>query len=149
MSETPLLNERSFKYQDITLGMTEYREYVISPEVYGKFLDTFHDRSSIHVDEAYARSCGFDGRVMHGTLLNGFLSHFVGMYFPGRLSLLLAVDLRFAQASYLGDVICLEAVVAQKIDARNVIVMNATFKNMTRDCIAARGRVQVMLRDEP
>jgi acyl dehydratase len=129
--------------------MRERREYVISGEVYENFLKAFHDHSSIHVDESYALKCGYSGRVMHGTLLNGFLSHFVGMYFPGRLSLLLAADIRFSQPSYFGDVICLEAVVAQKVDARNVIVLDVVFTNMTRDCIVARGRVQVMLREEP
>lgn len=140
---------RSYAYQDISVGMTEASDYVISQEVYEGFLASFHDCSPIHMDEAYARECGFSGKVMHGTLLNGFLSHFIGMVFPGRLSLLLATDLRFVQPCYLGDVIRLEAAVMQKLDVRQVIVLDATFKNLTRDCLAARGRIQVMLRNQP
>ena len=129
--------------------MKEAHDYVISPEVYEGFLSSFHDHSPIHVDEAYAMECGFSGKVMHGTLLNGFLSHFIGMIFPGKLSLLLATDLRFVQPSYLGDVIRLEAVVMQKLDVRQVMVLDATFKNLTRDCLAARARIQVMLKGRP
>jgi 3-hydroxybutyryl-CoA dehydratase len=145
----PATTARTHRYPDIAVGMKVQYEYVISPGVYDHFLAAFADRSPIHVDETYAAACGFPGRVMHGTLLNGFLSHFVGMHFPGRLSLLLAVDLRFAQPSYLGDTILLEATVSQKLDARSVLILDVTFTNRTRDCVAARGRVQVMLRDEP
>lgn len=147
MSE-PLTTARTFRYQDIPLGMKAAHDYTIAKEVYENFLAAFGDRSPIHVDTAYAQARGFSGEVMHGTLLNGFLSHFVGMQFPGRLSLLLAVDLRFVQPSYLGDVIRLEAEVSQKLDANNVVVLNVTFQNVTRNCIAARGRVQVMVKDE-
>jgi 3-hydroxybutyryl-CoA dehydratase len=132
---------RLFEYDAISEGASESLEYVISPEVYAAFLAAFQDISPIHVDEDYATSCGFAGRVMHGSLLNGFLSNFVGVHFPGRLSLLLSSDLRFAQPSYLGDVIRLEAVVAQKMDANRVVVLNVIFKNVTQDYLAARGGV--------
>lgn len=140
---------RALRYQDIPVGMKAQRDYAISADVYQHFLAAFDDRSPIHVDEAYARACGFRGKVMHGSLLNGFLSHFVGMHFPGKFSLLLTIDLRFAEPSYLGDVIRLQTEVSQKLDVRNVIILGVIFNNVTRDCIAARGRVQVMLRDEP
>ena len=139
----------SHGYKDIPVGMTAQRDYVISQAVYEHFLAGFHDYSPLHVDEAFARARGFSGKVMHGTLLNGFLSHFVGMHFPGKHSLLLAVELRFTQPCYLGDVIQLDVKVRQKMDVQKVIVMDATFNNLTRNCIAARGRVQVMVGDSP
>lgn len=138
---------RIFRYGDITVGMKEAHNYVIAPEVYQGFLDTFHDHSPVHVDENFAKMQGFPGRVMHGTILNGFVSHFVGMYFPGKFSLLLSVDLRFSNPSYLGDSIHLEMVVSQKLDARNIIVLDATLSNITRNWLAARGRIQVMIKE--
>jgi 3-hydroxybutyryl-CoA dehydratase len=140
---------RSCSYRDIAAGMKEEREYVISPCVYSHFIEAFDDRSPLHVDEAYARACGFPGKVMHGAILNGFLSHFIGMHFPGRPGMLLSADLRFAQPCHAGDMVRLEATVAQKLDVRNVIILDLIFQNVTRDCIAARGRAQVMVRDEP
>jgi 3-hydroxybutyryl-CoA dehydratase len=139
---------RTFRYEDIEVGMQMQHDYAITAEVYGHFLAAFGDRSPIHVDEAYAKESGFSGKVMHGTLLNGFLSHFVGTYFPGRLSLLLAADLRYAQPCYLDDAIRLEMKVDQKMEARKIVVLHAVFTNLTRRAPAARGRVQVMLRDK-
>ena len=139
---------RIFRYDKITVGMKEAHDYIITPEVYQGFLDTFHDRSPVHVDENFAKTQGFPGRVMHGTILNGFVSHFVGMHFPGRFSLLLSVDLRFSSPSYLGDSVHVEMVVSQKLDARNILVLDATLSNTTRNWLAARGRIQVMLKEQ-
>jgi len=97
------------RYQEITVGMKAAHDYVITQEIYEHFLAAFQDHSSVHVDEAFARSRGFSGKVMHGSLLNGFVSHFVGMHFPGQSSLLLSVDLRFSHPSYLGDAIRMRA----------------------------------------
>ena len=144
----PIPDPRVFRYADLVVGRKETGDYPITPEVYAHFLGAFGDYNPLHVDDAYARQCGFGGKVMHGSLLNGFLSHFVGMVFPGRASLLLTVDLRFSEPSYLGDMIRLEAVVSQKLDARRIVVLDVVLHNATRDLVAARGRVQVMMREE-
>ncbi len=145
----PIPEPRVFRYADLAVGRKEAGDYPITPEVYEHFLAAFGDYNPLHVDDAYARQCGFGGTVMHGSLLNGFVSHFVGMVFPGRASLLLTVDLRFSEPSHLGDVIRLEAEVSQKLDARKIVVLDVMLRNATRDRVAARGRVQVMMREEP
>ena len=146
MSEPGL---RAFRYDEIPTGMKQAHDYVITPEVYEHFLAAFHDHSPMHVDEEFAKSRGFAGRVMHGAILNGFVSHFVGMQFPGKFSLLLSVDLKFPNPSYLGDTLRLEAVVSQKLDSRQTIVMDATLTNTTRQWLSARGRIQVMMKEQP
>jgi acyl dehydratase len=133
-------------YQDIAEGMTCQRDYAITPAVYDNFLVAFDDRSPIHVDAAHARAHGFADRVMHGAILNGFLSHFIGMVFPGANSLLLAVELRFSQPLYLDDRLRLTAKVVQKLDTQQVVVLHVTILNVTRGVTAATGRVQVKVR---
>lgn len=117
--------------------------YVIEPVVYEAFLTAFCDRSPLHVDDDYAKERGFERRVMHGSLLNGFVSHFVGMCVPGRRALLLSVDLQYANPSYLGDALTLHATVAQKVDAVRVVVLHVRFHNDTRGTTVAKGRVQL------
>lgn len=139
---------RQHHYCDIAEGMTRDREYAITPAVYEQFLAAFDDRSPLHVDSAHALAAGFAGPVMHGGILNGFVSHFVGMVFPGVSSLLLSSELRFQQPCYLGDQLRLEAKVAQKLDVQQVVVLHLTFQNLTQKNTAAMGRVQVKLRKE-
>jgi len=141
-------NLRTFRYDEISVGERHQRDYVITVETRRNFLLAFEDHSPVHVDEAFARSQGFEGCVMHGAILNGFTSNFVGMYFPGRFSLLLTVDLRFSNVSYLNDSIRIEAIVSQKMDARRVVVLDLAFSNLTRNWTAARGRAQVMIKEQ-
>jgi acyl dehydratase len=134
-------------YRDLAEGMVCERNYVLTPTVYKNFLCTFDDRSPIHVDADYARARGFADTVMHGAILNGFASHFVGMVFPGANSLLLSVELRFSRPSYLGDILLLHAKVTQKLDTQQVIVLHIAFLNQTRGLTAATGRAQVEVRE--
>lgn len=138
---------RTYHYYEIIAGMKESRDYVITTEVHKHFLAAFQDQSPMHMDDDFAKARGFAGKVMHGSVLNGFVSHFVGMYFPGKLSLLLSVDLRFSNPSYLGDSITIDATVSHKLDAHKVIVLDTTLTNTTRNCLAARGRIQVMVKE--
>ena len=130
-------------YAEIEEGSEHTQEYTISEAVYRSFLQGFDDRSPIHVDDEYARARGFHQRVMHGAILNGFVSHFVGMRFPGRRALLMSVDLRYARPCYLEDRIRVRATVAQKVDSQSVIVLKLELENLTRGEVVARGVAQV------
>lgn len=138
---------QSIAYSDLAEGMACERDYVVTPAVYRNFLLAFDDRSPIHVDADYARARGFADKVMHAAILNGFVSHFIGMVFPGANSMLLSVELRFSGPSYLGDVLRLRAKIAQKADVQQVVVLHVAFLNQTRGGTVATGRAQVKLRD--
>lgn len=139
------MSVRDLSYESIREGTRVARQYTIAPEVYARFLEAFEDCSPIHVDDAYARERGFQGKVMHGAILNGFVSNFVGVHFPGRRALMLSVDLRYANPSYLGDVLEIRARVVQKVDSRQVILLTMQLENLTQGTLAANGRVQVAI----
>lgn len=137
----------SFDFDQIQEGDTRAHLYQITEEVYEGFISISRDLSPLHVDESYAKSVGFQGRVMHGSILNAFISHFVGMELPGKPALLHSVDIRFKAPSFLGDQISLEATVAQKVDAVRVLILDIELKNITRDVTAATAKVQVGVRE--
>lgn len=125
--------------------MSRERDYVITQLVYENFLALFGDRSPLHVDSAYAQQCGFRDTLMHGAILNGFISNFVGMVFPGGKSLELSVDIRFLLPSFLGDTLRLRGEIAQKLDSRDVVVLHLTFVNQSHDATVATARVQIKM----
>ena len=130
-------------FEAVNEGDELSERYTITPAVHAGFVATFGDESPIHVDEAYAKERGFEGRVMHGTILNGFVSHLVGMRFPGRRALLQSVDLQYVKPCFMGDELTLKIRVAQKIEALRTLVLHVDFRNDTRGTQAARGRIQV------
>lgn len=139
---------RDICFEVIAVGDQASREYTITPAVYAHFLAAFADRSPIHVDAEYARRRGFSGPVMHGAIMSGFVSHFVGMHFPGRRSLLLSVDLRYSRPSFLGDRFALEATVSQTVQSQRVVVLNLAFHNLTQGQVTATGRAHVAVRPD-
>ena len=57
-------------------------EYQVTEKIYDGFIELFNDRNPLHTDEKFAMEKNFSGRVMHGAILNGFLSNFIGEQLP-------------------------------------------------------------------
>jgi acyl dehydratase len=133
----------NFTFEDLPVGTRFSRQYTIAQDVYQRFLDLFGDASPLHVDDAVAVSCGFTGKLMHGAILNGFISNFVGMNFPGKRTLELGVEIRFILPTYAGDVLTLEAVVKERLESRRVVVLQYRF--LRESTMVANGRVSVMI----
>lgn len=132
-----------YTFKSLAEGTHTTAEYVISTSVYENFLRAFDDTSRIHVDEAYARSRGFKGLVMHGAILNGFVSHFVGMRVAGENGFLQSVDIQYKNPNYLGDAIAVDAEVIQKVEAVNVAVMKLVLRNTTQGTTAATANIRI------
>ncbi|MBZ5617574.1 MAG: hypothetical protein LAQ69_02395 [Acidobacteriia bacterium] len=132
-----------FAFEDLTLGTRFRNRYVIGEDVYQRFLNLFGDASPLHVDDQVAVSCGFSGKLMHGAILNGFISNFVGMNFPGKRTLELGVEIHFVKPTYVGDVLELEATVKERLESRRVVVLQFRFQRETT--MVANGRVTVMI----
>lgn len=147
LEEDLLAKRGAFEFSDLPLGARFRQRYVVTEAVYEKFLEVFGDSSPLHVEDEVAVACGFERRLVHGATLNGFISNFVGMNFPGRRSLELGVEIEYVQATYIGDVLVLEAVVKERLEARSVVVLKFRF---IRDAtVVARGRICVMICDIP
>lgn len=132
-----------YTFESLAEGMHMTAEYVISTSVYESFLRAFDDTSRIHVDDAYARSRGFKGRVMHGGILNGFISHFAGVRVAGENGLLQSVDIQYKNPSYLGDTIIIDAQVVQKVEAVKVVVMKLVLQNTEQGITAATANIHI------
>lgn len=55
-------------------------------EAYGRFSG---DMNPVHFDDQAAREQGFEGRISHGMLFNGWLTRLLGMEYPGNGTLYL------------------------------------------------------------
>jgi 3-hydroxybutyryl-CoA dehydratase len=133
----------NFTFDDLTVGTQFQQQYAITDDVYRTFLDLFGDISPLHVDDQTAIACGFSAKLMHGAILNGFISNFVGMNFPGKRTLELGVDIQFVKPTYLGDLLQLEAKVKERLVSRQVVVLQ--FRFMREETMVATGRISIML----
>jgi|SRR5688572_9047396 len=118
--------------------------FVITPEIYNKFIALFEDRNPLHTDEQFALSKGFSGKVMHGNILNGFLSYFVGECLPYKNVIIHSQEIIYKNPVFLNDHLQLTARVNGIYESVGAIEFNYTFKNQVEK-IVAKGKIQIGL----
>ncbi|KAI1299325.1 Hydroxyacyl-thioester dehydratase type 2, mitochondrial [Halotydeus destructor] len=69
------------------------------------------DLNPVHFDDAAARRAGFDGRLVHGALINGVISNILGTVLPGPGSILVKQVLNYKKPVYIGDEVLIKATV--------------------------------------
>jgi 3-hydroxybutyryl-CoA dehydratase len=113
-------------------------------EIYSGFIQVFGDRNPLHTDEDFARSKGFAGRVMHGNILNGYLSFLVGECLPVKNVMIYSQQIDFKKPVYLGDSLELTAVVDEVFESVNLVELSFDFVNQHAQKVA-KGKIQIGL----
>jgi 3-hydroxybutyryl-CoA dehydratase len=123
-------------------GDTIRFECVVDQQVHERFIALFNDRNPLHTDEAFARAKGFNGRVMHGNILNGFLSYFIGERLPMKDVIIHSQQINYNLPVYLGDKLTFEATVEEIHESVNAIDFKFHFTNALSKKVA-RGKIQI------
>jgi 3-hydroxybutyryl-CoA dehydratase len=89
--------------EDLTVGMTAAYEHVVSEDDVVGFADVSGDHNPVHLDEAYARTTRFKGRIVHGMLSASFLSTAIASRLPGPGTIYLTQNLSFRAPVRIGD----------------------------------------------
>ncbi len=127
---------------DLSLGLSESFSMEITKEKMDLFYSLTGDCSPIHVDEAYAKQRGFDGKVVYGLLSVSLFSTLAGVHLPGANCLLHGVKCKFSKPVYVGDTLTVTGSISEIHDTLGVITIKASVKNqhgktVTRGIITA------------
>ncbi len=120
------------------------QNFVISNETYAGFIQTFKDQNPLHTDENFAKAKGFKGKVMHGNILNGFLSYFVGECLPSKNVIIHSESIIFKNAIYLDDELKLSAEVTEVYESVGAVRIKFNFLNSESKTVA-KGEIQIGL----
>jgi len=118
--------------------------FTVTPGVYDGFIQTFGDRNPLHTDGAFAVSKGFKGPVMHGNILNGFLSFFVGECLPLKNVIIQAQSIKFSLPVYLNEELEFHAEITGVFESVNTFEFKFNFKNAEGKKVA-KGEIQIGL----
>jgi len=119
-------------------------EYVVDNQTHQLFLGISKDYNPLHTDKEYAVSKGFKANVMHGNILNCFISHFIGEGLPQKNVVIHSQSIQYKNPVYLDDKLQFQAKVDQIIESVNAVVLKYEFKNESRDTVA-KGKIQIGL----
>jgi acyl dehydratase len=112
---------RGLTLDELQVGMTAEIERTVTEEQVRQFAEASSDWNPVHMDEDYARTTAFRGRIAHGLLPASFVSAVVGTKLPGPGSLYLGQTLSFSKPTRIGDVVTARVTV-RSIDAASARV---------------------------
>lgn len=110
-------------------GTVFHHKFHVSENVYHGFIETFNDRNPLHINTEFAIQNGFKGCVMHGNILNGFLSYFIGECLPKKNVIIETQTIKFILPVYLNDELELKVTISDFFESVGVYEMEFYFKN--------------------
>lgn len=120
--------KKSFTITEIQIGMTaSYSQTITDADIKG-FSGLSGDHNPVHVNEEYAKSSRYKGRIAHGLLTASFFSAIFGTKLPGEGCVYVSQNLQFKRPVYLGDTV--EAKVT-------VIAVNISTKRVTFETVGS------------
>lgn len=123
-------------------GETYTHKFKVTDKVYSGFIDVFADRNPMHTNEQFAREKGFKRIVMHGNILGGFLSHFIGECLPEKNVMIYSQTIDFKKPVYLNDELVLNASIEEVYDSVKTAEIKFSFEN-SEGVKVAKGKVLI------
>ena len=133
----------ALKLKDIKIGQKKSFEVVVTESMVDDFAKLSGDNNPLHMDENYAKSNNFKGRVCHGMLLASFFSRLAGMYIPGKNALYFSQSLKFQYPCFVNDRIEIHGEVIDKSLATKIITLKTTIIKDKRQIVDGIGKVVV------
>jgi acyl dehydratase len=140
-------NPSELTFDQINIGYTKEFQVIVTESLINDFAKLSGDYSPIHINEDYAKSKKFKGRVVHGMLLASFLSRMVGMYLPGIHALYASQSLEFHNPCFINDEITVSSVVNDKSESTKIIKIESKITNNKNE-ILLNGVGRIIVRDD-
>lgn len=105
-------------FEDLSEGQSAEMTRVASAAVVEAFAELSGDVNPVHLDEAYAKTTSFGGRIAHGMLAAAYISAVIGTKLPGPGAVFLTQSLRFRRPVRIGDEVTTRATIKTLIPQR-------------------------------
>ncbi len=132
----------TLRFEDIREGMSASFRTVIEAKDIDAFAQLTGDVCPLHVDRDFAQSKGFAKRVVHGALLDGYISRLFGVQMPGANCLLQSTRSNYRAPAFEGDEIEFEVRVKQVSEAAQAVVATTSAVNVANGQQLMTGQVQ-------
>jgi 3-hydroxybutyryl-CoA dehydratase len=92
-------------FDELIVGQTAEATHVVGAADIESFAAVSGDHNPVHMDEAYAKTTPFGGRIAHGMLSAAYISAVLGNDLPGPGAIYLSQSLRFRRPVKVGDAV--------------------------------------------
>jgi 3-hydroxybutyryl-CoA dehydratase len=136
-------NPTGYSLEDLSVGMSATYEHIVTENDVVQFADISGDRNPVHLDEAYARTTRFKGRIVHGMLSASFLSTTIAARLPGPGTIYLTQNLSFRAPVRIGDKVEARVTVTDIIREKARVVLKTVCR--VGDIVVIDGDALVMV----
>lgn len=118
-------------------------EFQLDEFVYSNFIDTFHDNNPLHTNQCFAQKKGFEDKVMHGNILGGFLSYFVGECLPTKDVIIHSQEIKYRKPIYVNQMLLFKAEIVGFFESVNSYEFSYEFSDTKESVVFAKGKIQI------
>jgi 3-hydroxybutyryl-CoA dehydratase len=90
-------------FDELSVGQSAEATHVVGAGDIEAFAAVSGDFNPVHMDDAYAKTTTFGGRIAHGMLAAAYISAVLGNQLPGPGAIYLSQSLRFRRPVKIGD----------------------------------------------
>lgn len=145
MDHTPLFSDlNGYFIEDLTVGMAATYGKTITEADIVMFSGVTGDHNPLHVNEDYAKSTRFGGRIAHGMLTGSLISTVLGTRLPGPGCVYLSQDLKFLAPVKPGDTVTAKAVITDIVPEKRRITCQTTAS--IGSTVVCEGEARMMVR---
>lgn len=113
-------------FDELSIGQTAEVTHVVGVADIEAFAAVSGDVNPVHMDETYAKTTPFGGRIAHGMLSAAYISAVLGNDLPGPGAIYLSQSMRFRRPVKIGDPVTAKVTVKALDDAKS----HATFETV-------------------
>ena len=125
------------KFDELKIGMTAETTKTITETDVVLFAGLSTDINPLHINEEYAKTTVFGGRIAHGILVSGLISATLANKRPGPGCIYLGQDLKFTAPVRINDTITAKVEITSLREDKKIVTLSTT-------CTNQNGQVVIM-----
>jgi len=115
---------QAFSIQELKIGQSASTSKTVTEADVILYAGISTDFNPAHLDEEYAKTTQFGGRIAHGMLSAGFISAVLGTQLPGPGTIYLGQTLKFKAPVRIGDTVTATVTVKELIVEKNRVILD-------------------------
>ncbi len=131
----------SYTVNDLKPGMSHTIGKTISEADIVMFAGVSTDTNAVHLDEEFAKTLPFGGRIAHGMISASFISAVIGAHLPGPGSIYMGQTLRFTAPVRIGDTVKTTVTVKEVIVEKKRVILETICR--VGDTVVIQGEATV------
>jgi 3-hydroxybutyryl-CoA dehydratase len=139
---------KGISIQDLKLGQSSSFTKQITNKDVLLFAEVSGDDNPVHVNEAFAQTTMFKGRIVHGALVASLFSKVLGTQLPGMGTIYLGQESRFMKPVRIDETITATVTIIEIIAEKNRVILETIARNSAGEVVVTGKATVLAPKDE-